>query len=279
MKEKLRYAFHIAYIGSGFKGSQRQPNVKTIEGVFLEALKASDQATEDPDFNFKTCGRTDAGVHALDWVVAFSTSRPPIISWINSNLPKQIRIWGQTAVPKSFHPRFDAISRTYKYVSVIPSQEFNLKSLQAGIKLIQGEHDFTNFATPSKETNSTTCNIFEASTQVLGNVLVFTFTANRFLWHMVRKLVSSLLNLGMGTLTLKEFQGYLKPTSSKRLPQIHLVSPDGLILAKVKYSFEVQPIKEGIQDISKIFRKIWMNSSVRAKLSEVALEEFRKKSD
>ncbi|MHA2059418.1 MAG: tRNA pseudouridine(38-40) synthase TruA [Candidatus Ranarchaeia archaeon] len=276
MKEKsTRYALHLAYLGSGYKGSQRQPDVETIEGVLLEALRDSKQVIEDPQFNFKTCGRTDAGVHALDWVVAFSTPDPPVISWINSNLPKNIRIWGQAIVPDSFHPRFDALNRTYQYITVLPLSKFNLESLEAGIEVIRGKHDFGGFATPSPDTNSTTCDMQEASVRLSNETLVFSFTANRFLWHMVRKLVNSLLRLGTGTLTLSEFREYLNLSSLTTHPQIHLASPDGLVLTKVQYSYEVEPNEEGVRDTLDLFREVWIHSARKAKLAKVALETLK----
>ena len=134
-KEKSRIALAVEYQGSGYKGFQKQKNTKeTVQGLLENALsKVADQ-----DVETVCSGRTDAGVHAYNQIIHFDTSSlRDMKSWIkggNALLPKDIRVLWAKEMPDSFHARFSAISRTYRYIirnSLLPSLNFALPSLNS----------------------------------------------------------------------------------------------------------------------------------------------------
>ncbi len=268
----FRYALRIAFIGSNYKGSQRQPEVETIEGVLLNALKTTKIPVDDTRFNFKACGRTDAGVHALSWVVAFDTPSPPIVTWINSVLPKQVKIWAIARVPNMFHPRFDAVERTYTYVIPKPQTPLQLEPIRTALDLIVGTHDFSYFSKPSPEVPSTLCTVKRTRIQETPEGLVFTFTADRFLWHMVRKLATALLGLGLGTIDLEEFRSFLTPSGPRTFPNIQPAPAEGLILSDVSYALDFDIIPEGAQATHDLFYYWWEKSAMNTTLAKTTLE-------
>ena len=88
-------ALKVAYIGTHFHGFQRQPNLKTVEGEILNALKKADLIDNIKNSGYSIAGRTDRGVHALGNVIAFRTDGEVIINHINDFLPQNIRILGK----------------------------------------------------------------------------------------------------------------------------------------------------------------------------------------
>src|ERR1041385_7140643 len=105
----------LAYDGTDFVGWQRQASGVSIQGLLEDALRDLDQR----DVTVTGAGRTDAGVHALGQVAAFSIERPlsadTVVRALNARLPASVRVWPAAEAPASFNPRFDARAKAYRY--------------------------------------------------------------------------------------------------------------------------------------------------------------------
>ncbi|MHA1917216.1 MAG: tRNA pseudouridine(38-40) synthase TruA [Candidatus Ranarchaeia archaeon] len=277
LPELTRYAYRICFIGDEFNGSQRQPDVRTVEGEILKALKTTGIGIDKSDFNFKVAGRTDTGVHALDWVISFNSNSPPNISWINSVLPTSIRIWGYSETNLDFNPRFEAESRTYLYFSPILNQNISLDLINEGIEILKGKHDFRNFSKPSKSTKTTLCNLYRIEVEIYDEHLKFVFTADRFLWHMIRKIVNLLIEIGEKRIPIRRLKEIISDPTIEPFPNLSLAHPGGLILYEIKYPNEFSIFEEGIKQVEKMFQNIWISSFRKEKLSSFIIENLLKK--
>jgi len=213
-----RIRITLAYDGTPFHGWQVQPGLPTIQGVLEEIVSG----IEGRPVHVAGSGRTDAGVHALEQVAAFSLSNPiPIPNLcraVNRLLPPAIRVLAAGEVPADFHPRFDAKAKTYEYRIFrsevcspfewpyvhhypYPLREDAMRQL-AGV--FAGEHDFTAFAAADDrdaEGKSKVRTVFSSTLERQGNRLVYRVRGSGFLKHMVRNVVGTLIEAGRGNLT------------------------------------------------------------------------------
>lgn len=241
-----RYMLTFEFEGTNFSGWQRQPDVRTVEGVIEEAFAKLYQA----EVNIFGQGRTDAGVHALaqtahaDLPDTYSKRR--ILHAMRGLLPEDIALKDITEREDKFHARFDAVSRTYRYqVITTPSPlhrrvvwyhylKPDLKILNRCAGMVSGEHDFKNFCIPGENEQSTTiCNISNSEWKREGEILYYEIEGNRFLRHMVRRLAGSMVRAATGKLGVSEFDRLL---SGKKTDGKAFTAPAaGLILMKVSY--------------------------------------------
>ena len=238
----MRYFVEFAYNGSGFHGSQRQPNALTVQEVMEDAF--SMVLREPVALTF--AGRTDAGVHAeqmfahLDITVSverlvFSAER------LNSLLPPSIVIRQIFPVADDMHARFSAVERTYEYrittqkdpfrpnqvTRVAPGLDF--EAMNRAARLLLGTHDFASFCKVHTDVKTTICTVTRAE---WGNN-VFTITADRFLRNMVRAVVGTLFEVGRGKMSIDEFQNVID--CRNRCAAGQSVPAEGLFLTKVSY--------------------------------------------
>jgi len=238
-----RIRIHVAYDGGGFHGWQVQPDLPTIQGV-LENIVGG---IEGRPVHVAGSGRTDAGVHALEQVAAFSLENPiPCINLkraINRLLPPAIRILEVMETHADFHPRFDAISKTYEYRIVrseicnpfewpyvhhhpYPLDEGRMANMAT---VFEGEHDFTAFAASDDrdaEGKSKVRTVYSSELLREGSRLIYRVRGSGFLKHMVRNLVGTLIEAGRGN--LDPAQGPPKRCG-------HTVPAKGLFLVRVEY--------------------------------------------
>ncbi len=222
----MRFAFKIAYFGKDFHGSQYQPNVRTVEGEILKALKRL--GIENP--NLKFAGRTDAGVHALGQVIAFNSEEKIFPRILNSELPKDIVAWAWAKVSDDFDPR-KAKSRVYMYVMFCKG--LDVSSMRKAIKLLKGTHDFANFTRKFGEGESCVRSIYNADIRIERDFLIFEIEANAFTWNMVRSIVSALVEVGKQHKSIEWFEELLHPERHKE--RVEPAPPYGLVLKDVKY--------------------------------------------
>jgi len=212
-----RIRIQLAYDGSRFHGWQVQPGLPTIQGLLEEIVSGM----EGKPVHVAGSGRTDAGVHALRQVAAFSIENPiPLLNLrraVNRLLPPAIRVLSTEEVPADFHPRFDAISKTYEYRMVraevcspfewpyvyhhpyILDEERMVR--MAGVFV--GEHDFSAFATSDAsdvEGKSRVRTIFSSVLERSEGRLTYRVRGSGFLKHMVRNIVGTLIQAGRGNL-------------------------------------------------------------------------------
>jgi tRNA pseudouridine38-40 synthase len=197
------------------------------------------------------CGRTDAGVHARRFTAHFETLKcindPKFASKINKILPQDIACYAVQPVPDAANARFDATSRTYKYVVTLVKNPFlteyacyahhalSVAAMNAAARLLLSATDFTSFAKLHSDVKTNICTLYEAcwAESKENSTLVFTITANRFLRNMVRAIVGTLLDVGRGKLSLEEFAKIVD--SKDRCSASSSAPAHGLFLWEVKY--------------------------------------------
>ena len=225
-----RYKIIVAYDGTNFEGWQIQKNSRTVQGVIEDALKIINNNKSIKIFG---SGRTDSGVHAIAQVAHFDfdfKERPEfdLKNAINGNLPHEIRITNYVKVPSNFHARFSALSRSYKYKLRTNDYIFdnnytwrvgklNLSLLNELASMIIGTHDFTSFSKISSNLNSRKCNIYESSWYKKDYLLVYKITGNRFLHHMVRYLVGTMVEVSRGNYKKENFINLINNPQKKKI--------------------------------------------------------------
>ena len=244
-----RLRFEVAYDGTDFHGWQVQPGLSTIQGVLEEIVSSM----EGNPVHVAGSGRTDAGVHAYAQVAAVSLRNPiPPDNFrraVNRLLPPTIRISKVQEVEPMFHPRFDAIRKTYEYrifrEEVCPPFEhrfvthhpypLNEAAFAAAAPLLQGEHDFTSFCSsdPKEAPASKVRTIFSSCAERRGQKLIYRVTGSGFLKHMVRNVAGVLLEVGKGNLSNDDVLARLNPANAIR-PGPSMPAA-GLFLVSVEY--------------------------------------------
>ena len=232
-------------MGSGYHGWQIQKNAESVQEVITQCLSTLLNAKVE----IVGSGRTDTGVHAIGQI--FHADIDEIGSThlfqdrLNSFLPQDISIHRIQAVKPEVHARFDAVGRQYKYViarrkdpllygrAYRYTQKLDLIKMNQGAQKLLGEHDFQCFSRVKSDVNHFLCKVKGAEWSREGNSLVFTISANRFLRGMVRAIVGTLLQLGMGTMDLKGLTEILQ--SHDRQKAGPSVPSDGLYLVSVNY--------------------------------------------
>ena len=247
MEAECRYRATVEYDGTDFLGYQIQAEGRTVQGEIEKSLRRVTQSA----IRIDGAGRTDAGVHATGQVIAFNAmwrhTLKDLHRALNATLPPDIVISDLKPATPDFHPRYQALSRTYEYrilnqhwPDVLQrryahhvSQPLNLNTMnQAGLMLI-GFQDFASFGKPPRGNNSMR-NVLEANWSAInGNQLVFRITANAFLYRMVRTIVGTLIAVGLGRLAVGEVKKIL---NAKDLTQSAPPAPaHGLCLVSVTY--------------------------------------------
>lgn len=208
----MRIALGIEYDGSAFAGWQSQRHGSTVQDALERALAA----VAGQSIRTTCAGRTDAGVHALAQVVHFdSPVARPDTAWVrgvNANLPPAVAVRWAAPVGDDFHARFSARSRSYQYLllnrPVRPAilhgrvgwfhAPLDIEAMNMAADCLLGEHDFSAFRAAECQAKSPVKILQRADISRQGDVIVFEFTANAFLHHMVRNLVGALVYVGKG---------------------------------------------------------------------------------
>jgi tRNA pseudouridine38-40 synthase len=225
-----RAAVKIAYDGSSFKGSQRQPGRYTVEGEAIKSLQKIGAIDSIPRSRFKAASRTDRGVSALGNVVAFDTDfdEGQLLRALNA-VSSDVYFYGLAKVPISFSPR-RASGRWYRFV--LPSKGIDVDTVINAASLLQGRHDFRSFC---KNDERTTVRVLkEARVLPLGSYLVIDFKAREFLRNMVRRLVAALESVGTGTATISQLERALDGEDIS----FGLANPENLCLMDIEYKFD-----------------------------------------
>ena len=243
----VRYKIKITYDGTHFCGFQRQSAERTVQGVFEEALRRIGWLGGA----VLAAGRTDTGVHAEGQVISFDMtwkhSTSDLRAALNANLPPDVAVKSVQVAEPGFHPRFDALRRQYRYQiyyrsfrdplrdryswRVWPSVDLLMLEQVAGYLI--GKHDFKSFGTPPKQGQSSIRTVFDARWHAEDDMLFFEITANAFLYHMVRRLVSYQIEVGQGKNTPESVVPLLEGKRGKMVQG--LAPPNGLYLAGVYY--------------------------------------------
>ncbi len=225
-----RYALKICYGGEGFSGSQRQPDERTVEGEFLNALGSLKIDFSD----FKAAGRTDREVSALGNVFAITTDsgliEPRIV---NSALPGDIRVLAVRPVVLDFNPRH-ALERVYKYFLADVGYDTGLMKQVA--KEFVGEKSFHNFS--QTDDRNPLRRIKSVGIEKKEEVLVLTFSGESFLWQMVRRMTTALKMAGGGEISAAELRELFNRQTEKKISPS---APENLVLWETVYRFKFSP--------------------------------------
>ena len=237
----------LEYDGTNYHGWQIQPNLPTIQATIEAAICEVAQL----DVDVIGAGRTDAGVHALGQVAHFSTTaRLTAEEWqraLNGLLPPDIAVLAVEPVPDSFHARFSAKSKLYRYLiltrvhrSALSRSKvlhypypLDLAAMQDAARALVGTHDFSSFQNSPTDAENPVCTITHLTIERFGDEIRFEVESNRFLKQMVRAIVGTLLEVGRGKLKAGDVAGIL--AARDRTKAGPTAPAHGLYLVRVAY--------------------------------------------
>jgi tRNA pseudouridine38-40 synthase len=243
------WKLEIEYEGTRYRGWQIQHNAKTVQGELMNAARELFASKVE----LGGSGRTDAGVHALSQIAHLKVSDlkqnvtpRQIQHGFNDLLPHDINILKVQNAPENFNARRDALARYYLYQISTRRTAFaknfvwwikdnlNVAEMKAAAELLIGRRDFQSFHEADEGKRQSTIVIVEkAEIFVDGGLICFRIGASHFLWKMVRRIVGSLAEVGRGTLSVEDFQRFLKFQTNA--PAQFTAPPSGLFLEKVLY--------------------------------------------
>jgi tRNA pseudouridine38-40 synthase len=245
-----RYFLQCSFKGTNYHGWQIQPNAISVQELFEDALSKILREK----IAVVGAGRPDTGVHASLFVLHFDVEEPlltnlDIVYKLNSFLPSDIAVQKVWPVDKEAHARFSAISRTYKYFVSTEKDPFSteisykyLKSLDIermnkAAEILFKYKDFTSFSRLHTDVKTNNCKIMQAEWRVEKDQLVFTIKADRFLRNMVRAIVGTLLEVGKGKLSSKQFREIME--KKDRSAAGASAPAQGLFLVDIEYPEEI----------------------------------------
>lgn len=248
MSEERRVKLTLQYDGAGFFGWQVQPGVRTVQAELEAALSR----LADRPISVIAAGRTDRGVHATGQVasalVPEKWTAASLLRSLNAILPDDIWIAAAVDVPPIFHARYDATARSYFYrVGTVEEarspfnrrwcwpllQEIDLPLLRDAAQRFVGTHSFRAFAKAGQPERGEMCTVTAAFWQRWGCGLQFDVTANRFLHHMVRYMVGTMVDVGLGRRPANDIDRLLHEAGE--LETSPPAPPEGLFLSRVEY--------------------------------------------
>ena len=250
----MRYAIHLAYNGANYCGWQTQPNLPTVQLTLEQALTTLLRIP----IAIVGCGRTDTGVHASCFFAHFDSDVAVdnnLVFKLNSFLPPDIAIFDIFPVVDNFHARFLATSRTYQYHVSTKRLPFaqglynriyfspDIDAMNEAAKVLMEYDDFTSFAKLHTDNKTNICHISEAHWDTVGEQLVFTISANRFLRNMVRSVTGTLLDVGRGKLDIAGLRSIIE--AKNRCVAGVSMPAQGLFLTKVEYPWDKLKISPG----------------------------------
>ena len=234
----------LSYDGSNFYGSQIQPDQVTVQSTLHDALKVLNINT-----TLEFSGRTDKGVHAFKQVVSciipnYWNDLLKLKTTLNKLLPSSINIRSISTVNDSFHARFSAIKREYRYlitnkqlnpfntsyITYYPVINENI--IQNAIKEFIGIHDFEYFSKKGSDPVSTVREIYEIKFYKYNDIYVLNFKANSYLRSQIRMMVDFIMKISQGKLIIEDLKKQLK---KENLISWTLAPSNGLYLSKIHY--------------------------------------------
>ncbi len=251
----MRYFIQFSYFGKAYHGWQNQPNAITVQEVLEKALSTLLRQKVE----VVGAGRTDTGVHAKEMFAHFDfdpiEDTAQLVYRLNAFLPEDIAVQDIHRMVPGAHARFDAVERSYEYWLVREKNPFYFDHAhvvtypldmvamnQAALKLL--EHtDFECFSKSNTDVKTFNCDVRHTVWEAREDKWVFTITADRFLRNMVRAIVGTLLDVGMGKTALGDIDAIL---SSKDRGEAGVSVPaKGLYLTKVLYPKELFDEQKG----------------------------------
>jgi tRNA pseudouridine38-40 synthase len=217
-----RFKLTVEYAGTRYSGWQKQRNARTVQGELDRAIV---EAFGEVLVDSQGSGRTDAGVHALAQVAHVDVTRAPapeqLRRRINDFLPADIHVIDVAPVPRTFHARHSAVSRSYLYqISRRRSafakpfvwwvkEDLDLHAMREAADRFVGMHDFRAFSDDDPAQKSTKVLLDEVRVEEFGALVLVRVAGSHFLWKMVRRMVGVLAAVGAGELTADDVAALL----------------------------------------------------------------------
>ncbi len=237
----------ISFLGTAYHGWQIQENAITVQEVLQNALKTV--LGEQPEI--KGCSRTDTGVHASKFCVSVKTEsripcdRLPVA--LNVNLPKDIAVLSCVEVSSDFHARYDAKGKRYLYKilntplrdpfyegrALHYTRPLDENQLDRACKNYIGTHDFLSFCSSGSSVEDTVRTVSDARVYRQGDLVVFSVSADGFLYNMVRIMVGTLLSVAENKILPEDIPDII--ASRNRNNAGITAPPHGLYLDEVFY--------------------------------------------
>ncbi|MDB4126431.1 tRNA pseudouridine(38-40) synthase TruA [Flavobacteriales bacterium] len=244
----MRFFIELSYKGTNYHGWQVQPNASTVQAEINKALSLILNAK----IEVSGAGRTDAGVHAkqmfahFDWDKEFDFHTT--IIKLNSFLANDIAVRSFFKVKDEVSSRFDALSRIYHYNIVQQKSPFkktayfvykplDVKQMNLACQFLLGKQDFTSFSKANTQTFTNNCNVMLANWQWQDGELVFTIKADRFLRNMVRAIVGTLLEVGIGKIKAEQVKKII--AQNDRSMAGTSVPANALFLSEIEYPKDI----------------------------------------
>jgi tRNA pseudouridine38-40 synthase len=250
-----RYFLGISYDGTQYNGWQRQPNGLSVQAVIEDALK---KLLKQQMVVTIGCGRTDTGVHARKFFLHFNAEREILDIdelWfrLNMMLPRDIGLAGIWRVPDRAHARFDAIERSYYYdihtrrnpfverFSTFYPWQLDVARMNNAARRLVGKKDFSSFCKSGGGQKTGICDLRSAFWEEMDDHQIrFHITADRFLRNMVRAVVGTLIDVGMGKVNAEDIDEIL--AEGRRSAAGQSMPPQGLHLSSITYQEDLQSI-------------------------------------
>ncbi|MDL5513097.1 tRNA pseudouridine(38-40) synthase TruA [Arenibacter sp. M-2] len=241
----MRYFVQFSYQGRSYHGWQKQPNAISVQEVLENAFSLLLRET----VSLTGAGRTDAGVHAKEMYAHFDSNilfeATELIHRLNAYLPEDIAIASIVEVPLEAHARFDASERTYEYWIVQKKNPFllegayyvkyplNIEQMNKAAAILVQHKDFECFSKSNTDVKTYLCDVRKAQWTKEGEKLVFTISADRFLRNMVRAIVGTLVDVGLGKSSPTDMN-YILASKDRGKAGVS-VPAKGLYLTAIKY--------------------------------------------
>lgn len=244
----MRFFIQLSYNGTNYHGWQIQPNATSVQETLTKALNV---VLNEKNIVIMGAGRTDTGVHASKMFAHFDYEKEidskTVVHKLNSYLPKDIAVSQIISVDENAHARFDAKQRTYEYkinltknvfldeLSWYYNKELDVEAMNDAASLLMEFIDFQCFSKVHTDVNTFNCAITQAFWKKENDQLIFTISADRFLRNMVRSIVGTLVNVGLGKISKADFQKIIESKDRKKAG--FSVPACGLYLTEIKYDY------------------------------------------
>ena len=244
----MRYLIYFSYDGTLFSGYQKQPGLRTVEDELEKALYNINNHTKTRIFS---SGRTDAGVHAMSQTAHFdldiNITLYKLKCALNSLLPNDIHVIEVKNVDSSFHARYMASKKTYKYIINCGEYDplsrnycyqynkvLDIEQMKEAIKYFKGTHDFKNYVSDECVKDNYVREIMNASISLSNDIITIIFTGDGFMKYQVRNMVGTLIKVGALKLPVSIVDEIFRDSNKKK--HVFTAPPEGLYLANVEYN-------------------------------------------
>ncbi|WP_372756238.1 tRNA pseudouridine(38-40) synthase TruA [Mariniflexile sp.] len=246
----MRYFIELSYNGTAYHGWQKQPEAISVQAVIEKGLSL----LLKENVSIMGAGRTDTGVHAKQMFAHFDTelvfNETNLAYKLNAYLPKDIAIAAIFKVKAEAHARFDALSRTYLYRIALNKNVFNFDSayfvkqdldvekMKEASKILFQYNDFQCFSKVNTDVKTYNCELMQANWFFEADELHFIIKADRFLRNMVRAVVGTMVQIGLGKLQVDDLHSIIK--SKNRSEAGFSVPAHALYLTEVEYPNDIK---------------------------------------